>query len=70
MRHRDAGDGKGGRELVDPGVAEIAGDQTEQQAEGEADVAAAIASVTVLPTARITSASTGRPVAMEWPRSP
>ena len=33
-------------------------------------IAAAIASVTVLPTARMTSASTGRPVAMELPRSP
>ncbi|MGY3121578.1 hypothetical protein ACVWXQ_005515 [Bradyrhizobium sp. S3.14.4] len=33
-------------------------------------MAAAIASVTVLLTARMTSASTGRPVAMELPRSP
>ncbi len=33
-------------------------------------IAAAMASVTVLPTARITSDSTGRPVAMELPRSP
>jgi hypothetical protein len=37
MRHRDAGDGDRGRDLVDPGVAEIAGDQPEQQPEREAD---------------------------------
>ena len=37
MRHRDAGDRDRGRDLVDPGVAEIAGDQAEQQPEREAD---------------------------------
>ena len=37
MRHRDAGDRDRGRNLVDPGVAEIAGDQAEQQPEREAD---------------------------------
>ncbi len=37
MRQRDAGDRDRGRDLVDPGVAEIAGDQAEQQAEREAD---------------------------------
>ena len=37
MRHRDAGDRDRGRDLVDPGVAEIAGDQAEEQAEREAD---------------------------------
>ena len=37
MRHRDAGDRDRGRDLVDPGIAEIAGDQAEQQPEREAD---------------------------------
>ena len=37
MRHGNAGDRERGRELVDPGVAEIAGDQPEQQPEREAD---------------------------------
>ena len=37
MRHRDAGDRDRGRDLVDPGVAEIAGDQAEEQSEREAD---------------------------------
>ena len=37
MRHRDAGDRDRGRDLVDPGIAEIAGDQPEEQSERKAD---------------------------------
>ena len=37
MRHRDAGDRDRGRDLVDPGVAKVAGDQAEQQPERETD---------------------------------
>jgi len=37
MRHRDAGDRDRGRHLVDPGVAEIAGDQAEEQSQRKSD---------------------------------
>ena len=37
MRHRDAGDSDRGRDLVDPAVPEIAGNQTEEQSERESD---------------------------------
>ena len=37
MRHRNAGNRDRGRDLVDPGVAEIAGNQAEEQSEREAD---------------------------------
>ena len=37
MRHRDAGDRDRGRDLVDPGIAEIAGDQAEEQSKRKAD---------------------------------
>ena len=37
VRHRHAGDRERGDELVDPGVAEVAGEEAEHQAEHEAD---------------------------------
>ena len=70
VRHRYADDRDGRGELVDPGVAKIAGDKSEERAEHKADEVASDASISVFETAFETSVITGRLVRIDVPRSP